>query len=156
MNSETQMYVIPCLCVSCAGMVTGLLFMIHTSGHMDGSIDHILHRVSYRLMTVMIVFFFPADLITLPLSLWRLLNNRQHITHRKHIPIAKLLGLVLLKQHPMAGFFQLIMITVSITETIHRPPVSYAAVVWFPLFFFLLLFLFVCVRFSHNWRDGFI
>lgn len=25
-----------------------------------------------------------------------------------------------------------------------------------PTFFFLLLFLFVCVRFSHNWRDGFI
>lgn len=89
--------------------------------------------------------FFLADLITLPLSLWRLLNNRQHITHRKHVPIATLLGLVLLKQHPMAGFFQLIMITVSVTETIRTVPSKQDTPSSGSCFFSFCLFLF-CMR----------
>lgn len=76
------------------------------------------HRVaissSYHLMTVVIVFALPvscsflADLIAFLLLLWRLFYlSWQHITHRKHMPLATLLGLVLLKQHRMAGSFQL-------------------------------------------------
>lgn len=68
---------------------------------------------SHHLMTVVIVFALPvscsflADLIAFLLLLWRLFYlSWQHITHRKHMPLATLLGLVLLKQHRMAGSFQ--------------------------------------------------